>query len=134
MVFELSIVPLVVERATEDDLVALERLCEQQQTALGDERYTMEMSAEFHVRVTACTHNAAVEMLVGSFHGPLLMSLKEAKTAEPLMGHRGAREHLEFVHAVRQRDIAEAEAIMRTHVQRTAGRLVLSRPSGPRSS
>src|SRR3954469_14500210 len=30
MVFELGIVPLVVERATEDDLVALERLCAEQ--------------------------------------------------------------------------------------------------------
>ena len=66
MVFELGIVPLVVERATEEDLVALERLCEDQQTALDDQRYTMEMSAEFHVRVAASTHNKAVEMLVQS--------------------------------------------------------------------
>ena len=123
MVFELGIVPLVVERATEDDLVALERLCSEQEQALEDERYTMEMSAEFHVRVAACTHNPAIEMLVQSFHGPLLMSLKEAQTAEPLMGHRGAREHLEFVHAIRRRDVAEAEGIMRTHVERTAGRV-----------
>ena len=86
MVFELGIVPLVVERATEEDLVALERLCEEQQAALDDERYTMEMSAEFHVRVAASTHNKAVEMIVHSFHGPLLMSLKEAQIAEPLDG------------------------------------------------
>ena len=123
MVFELGIVPLVVERATEDDLVALERLCEDQQAALDDQRYTMEMSAEFHVRVAASTHNAAIEMLVHSFHGPLLMSLKEAQITEPLMGHRGAHEHLDFVHAVRRRDVAEAEAIMRTHIGRTATRV-----------
>ncbi|GAA3156383.1 FadR/GntR family transcriptional regulator [Blastococcus jejuensis] len=123
MVFELGIVPLVVERATEEDLVALERLCEDQQTALDDQRYTMEMSAEFHVRVAASTHNKAVEMLVQSFHGPLLMSLKEAQIAAPLMGHRGAHEHLDFVHAVRRRDVAAAEAIMRTHIDRTATRL-----------
>jgi len=123
MVFELGIVPLVVDRATEEDLVALERLCDEQEKALEDERYNMEMSAEFHVRVAACTHNPAIEMLVQSFHGPLLMSLKEAHNAEPLMGHRGAREHLDFVHAVRRRDIIEAENIMRTHVERTAGRV-----------
>jgi GntR family transcriptional regulator, transcriptional repressor for pyruvate dehydrogenase complex len=51
------------------------------------------------------------------------MSLKEAQHAEPLMGHRGAREHLEFVHAVRRRDVETAEGIMRTHVERTAGRV-----------
>ena len=123
MVFELGIVPLVVERATEDDLVALERLCAEQQAALEEERYTMEMSAEFHVAVAASTHNAAIEMLVQSFHGPLLMSLKEAQIAEPLMGHRGAREHLDFVQAVRRRDVPAAEQIMRTHVERTAARV-----------
>lgn len=123
MVFELGIVPLVVERATEEDLVALERLCSDQQAALDAERYTMEMSAEFHVRVAASTHNKAVEMLVQSFHGPLLMSLKEAQIAAPLMGHRGAHEHLEFVHAVRRRDVAAAEAIMQVHIDRTATRV-----------
>lgn len=123
MVFELGIVPLVVERATEDDLVALERLCDDQQAALADQRYTMEMSAEFHVRVAASTHNKAVEMIVQSFHGPLLMSLKEAQIAEPLMGHRGAHEHLAFVQAVRRKDVAEAESIMREHVERTASRV-----------
>ena len=78
MVFELGIVPLVVERATEDDLVALERLCHEPSgdSAGGPGGYTMEMSAEFHVRTAACTHNPAIEMLVGSFHGPLLMSLE----------------------------------------------------------
>jgi GntR family transcriptional repressor for pyruvate dehydrogenase complex len=123
MVFELGIVPLVVERATEEDLDVLEQLCRNQQAALEEGRYTMEMSAEFHVRVAASTHNAAIEMLVQSFHGPLLMSLKEAQIAAPLMGHRGAQEHLDFVHAVRRRDVAAAESIMRTHVQRTATRV-----------
>lgn len=123
MVFELGIVPLVVERATEEDLDALEQLCAQQQEALDRGGYTMEMSADFHVRVAACTHNAAVEMLVQSFHGPLLMSLKEAQIAAPLMGHRGAEEHRDFVRALRDRDVAAAEDIMRTHVERTASRV-----------
>lgn len=125
MVFELGIVPLVVERATEEDLMVLEKLCAEQRHALEEKRYTMEMSAEFHVAVAASTHNAAVEMLVESFHGPLLMSLKEAQIAEPLMGHRGAQEHRDFVEAVRRRDTEAARAIMHTHVQRTADRVAL---------
>ncbi|MCW2581112.1 MAG: transcriptional regulator, GntR family protein [Blastococcus sp.] len=122
-VFELGIIRLVVERATEEDLDALERLCADQKSALEAQRYTMEMSAEFHVRLAASTHNAAIEMLVQSFHGPLLMSLKEAHIVEPLMGVRGAQEHLDVVNAVRRRDVAEAEAIMRSHIDRTAARV-----------
>ena len=43
----------------------------------------MTLSAEFHSRVAACTHNAAVEMLIQSFRGPMLMSLNEAQTIAP---------------------------------------------------
>lgn len=122
-VVEMGIVPLVVERATEEDLEDLAELCRSGQAALDAGRYTMEMSAEFHIRVAASTHNPGVEMLVRSFHGPLLMSLKEAKVAEPLMGHRGAEEHVEFVAAVRARDVERATAIMRAHIDRTASRV-----------
>ena len=122
-VVEIGIVPLVVERATLDDLDDLEALCHSGQAALDAGRYTMEMSADFHVRVAASTHNPAVEMLVRSFHGPLLMSLKEAKVAEPRMGHRGAEEHLGFVQAVRSGDVATATEIMRVHIDRTATRV-----------
>jgi GntR family transcriptional repressor for pyruvate dehydrogenase complex len=126
MVFELGIVPLVVERATADDIAALKEICERQRKALKDSSYSMTLSAEFHVRVAACTHNAAIEMLVQSFHGPLLMSLREAQTVAPLMGHRGTAEHSEFVDAVEQREVAVATAIMREHIQRTADRVALA--------
>ncbi len=122
-VVELGIVPMVVERATAADLDDLESLCRSGREALEAGRYTMEMSADFHVRVAASTHNPAVEMLVRSFHGPLLMSLKEAKVAEPLMGHLGAEEHLGFVQAVRAGAVAAATDLMRVHIGRTATRV-----------
>jgi DNA-binding GntR family transcriptional regulator len=83
----------------------------------------MTLSAEFHARVAAYTHNAAIEMLVQSFHGPLLMSLREVQVVAPLMGHRGTTEHGEFVEAVERRDVAAATEIMRRHLQRTADRV-----------
>lgn len=127
LVFELGIVPLVVERATEEDLDDLRRLCDDHAAALDRGDYTMTMSADFHVRVAACTHNAAIEMLVQSFHGPLLMSLLEAQVVAPLMGHRGASEHRGFVEAVARRDAAAATEIMRTHLERTAARVAATR-------
>ena len=83
----------------------------------------MAKSAEFHVRLAACTHNAAIEMLVHSFHGPLLMSLREAATAAPLMGQRGVYEHRDLVEAIAARDVAAATEIMHRHLSRTARRL-----------
>ncbi|GAA1010257.1 GntR family transcriptional regulator [Acrocarpospora pleiomorpha] len=126
MVFELGIVPLVVERATTEDIAALKEICARQRAALKDDSYSMTLSAEFHVRVAACTHNVAIEMLVQSFHGPLLASLREAQTLAPLMGRRGNTEHQAFVDAIEAGDTEAATKIMREHLQRTADRVAKS--------
>jgi GntR family transcriptional regulator, transcriptional repressor for pyruvate dehydrogenase complex len=131
IVFELGILPLVVERATDDDIEELRVLVEQGLSALETGSYTMAMSAAFHVRVASSTHNPAIEMLVQSFHGPMLMSLQQAQVAAPLMGRRGAHEHVELVEAIKQRDVERARAIMTRHLQRTADRLAEHPDAGP---
>jgi GntR family transcriptional repressor for pyruvate dehydrogenase complex len=122
-VLEMGIIPLVVERATDEDIEQLRDMVRQHQQALKDGEFGLPMSADFHVRIAACTHNKALEMLVQSFHGPLLMSMRDAQVAAPLMGHRGTTEHRDFVEALADRDTARAEEIMRTHLQRTARRV-----------
>jgi DNA-binding FadR family transcriptional regulator len=123
MVFELGVLPLAVERATKEDIAELLDMVDEGQIALRNETYSMAMSAAFHVRVATCTHNTAVEMLVRSFHGPLLMSLREARVAAPLMGHRGTDEHLEIALAIERRDVDAAVLVMRRHLERTAERV-----------
>lgn len=123
MVFELGIIPMAVERATDEDVAALVAMVGEAQVALKSDTYTMAMSAAFHVRIATCTHNPAIEMLVRSFHGPLLMSLQEARVAAPLMGHRGTEEHLELARAIERRDVEAALKIMRVHLERTASRV-----------
>jgi GntR family transcriptional regulator, transcriptional repressor for pyruvate dehydrogenase complex len=123
LVFELGIIPTVIERATDEDIDDLRAMTRDHIDALRRDEYTMAMSADFHNRVGACTHNAAIEMLVRSFHGPLLMSLREAATAAPLMGQRGTVEHRDFVEAIANRDADKATTIMRKHISRTARRL-----------
>ncbi len=123
MVFELGILPLVVERATERDVADLRALVDKGLRALENGSYTMSMSAEFHVRVASCTHNPAIETLVHSFHGPLLMSLQQARVAAPLMGRRGTHEHAELVEAIERRDAGRAREILTAHLERTAARV-----------
>jgi GntR family transcriptional regulator, transcriptional repressor for pyruvate dehydrogenase complex len=123
IILEVGIVPLVCERATEDDLDELEKICERSEMALREGDYTMDMSLEFHARVAQATHNPALEMMVESFRGPILMSLKEAREAAPEMGGLGTKEHEKFIEAVRKRDADAAAHIMREHLFRTAGRV-----------
>lgn len=122
-VFENGIVPLVVARATEQDIADLNAMVDGHEAALREGTYGMPMSAAFHVRFAASAHNAVIESLVRSFHGPLLMSLREAQVAQPLMGHRGTVEHREIVAAVAARDTARAQALMAGHLRRTARRV-----------
>jgi DNA-binding FadR family transcriptional regulator len=122
-ILEVGIVPLVCERATEEDLNALDGICARSEAAFSAGDYTMGMSAEFHVRVAQATHNPAVVMLVDSFRGPMLMSLETARQAAPEMGGLGTEEHKRFVSAVRKRDPEAASRIMRKHLERTAHRL-----------
>jgi len=123
MVLEVGIVPLVCERATEEDLADLERICARSEEALRADDYSMDMSLEFHTRVAQSTHNPAVVMLVESFRGPILMSLQQAREAAPEMGGLGTQEHERFIEAVRRRDADAATRIMREHLERTAHRL-----------
>lgn len=123
MVFELNILPLAVERATDADIADLRSLVKEAQDALKHDAYTMDMSAAFHNRLASCTHNPAIEMLVQSFHGPLLMSLNEARVNAPLMGRRGTTEHGKLVEALASRDADAAMKVMLTHLKRTASRV-----------
>ena len=123
LILEVGIVPLVCERATEEDLAALEKICERSEEALRNGEYSMDMSLEFHTAVAQATHNPALEMLVESFRGPILMSLQEAREVAPEMGGLGTKEHEQFIEAVRRRDAGEASRIMREHLTRTARRV-----------
>jgi len=123
LILEVGIVPLVCARATEEDLTALEDICDRSREAIQNGTYTMALSAEFHAQVAASTHNPALSMLVDSFRGPIRMSLESAKATAPEMGVLGTDEHERFTRAVRRRDAEVASTIMREHLERTAHRV-----------
>lgn len=118
-IIELGIVPLVCERATEQDLSDLRELCDTGAQAREQGNYSVALSFDFHLRIAAATHNPAVAMLLQSFREPIIMSLSEAHHT----GRQGADEHRDFVHAVGRQDVAEAMRIMTHHLQRTAVRV-----------
>lgn len=119
-VIEVGILPFVVQRATEQDVAGLRRLVDEGYEALSRDAYTMSLSASFHVAISACAHNPAIETLVQSFHGPMLLSLRQAQIVAPAMGRRGTDEHAALVDAIEKRDVEDAVTVMTTHLDRTA--------------
>lgn len=122
-VFELGIVPLVCERATDEDVAALYEICDRSAAALQGDDYPLELSAEWHESFALASHNRAVALLVASLHGPLLRSLERARETAPLHGRRGVDEHRSIVDAVAARDAVRATEVMNTHLLRTAERV-----------
>ncbi|MDO8384663.1 MAG: FadR/GntR family transcriptional regulator [Microbacterium sp.] len=122
-IFEVGILPLVIERATPDDVADLRILVAAATAAKEDGVYETAMSAAFHVRLAACTHNPALEALMESFHGPLLSSLREAQSVAPDMGFRGVEEHGAIVDAIEERRLDDAQRILTEHLGRTAQRV-----------
>ncbi|WIX79198.1 FCD domain-containing protein [Amycolatopsis carbonis] len=122
-IVELGALPLIVERATDDDIDALFKLAEEGQAAVDEDAYTVDISARFHIRLAECAHNTALAMLIQSFHGPMLMSLREAREHAPAMGKRGTDEHRRLAEAIRERDLAAAQHVMSEHIARTAQRV-----------
>jgi GntR family transcriptional repressor for pyruvate dehydrogenase complex len=119
MLFETGIVPLVCERATEEDFADLEKICERSAGALREGACSVETSLEFHARVAQATHNVAQGLLAESFRGPILMSLREAGAAAAETDCTAIWEHKQFIAAIRRRNTDEASHIMRTHLART---------------
>lgn len=123
-VFELGIVAMVCERATDEDIAALQEICDRSQAALAEQdEYPLELSADWHNRYAWAAHNRAVSMLVESLRGPLLMSLERAREAAPSHGRRGVDEHRQLTAAIADRDAVHATELMTAHLTRTADRL-----------
>lgn len=120
LIFEVCIMPMLVQRATEQDVAELRALTQAHVHAAREGTYTSTMSAQFHNRFGACARNLAIEALMCSFHGPLRTSARDVRTAPRTLNPRGAVEHREIVEAVAVGDTVTASTIMRRHIARKA--------------
>jgi GntR family transcriptional repressor for pyruvate dehydrogenase complex len=123
MVLELGIVPLVCERATDEDIAALYEICDRASASLEAGDYPLALSAEWHTRYARASHNSAIVMLVETLHDPLIKSLERARETAPSHGRRGVEEHRNLVDAIAERDVARVTELMKVHLERTAERL-----------
>jgi DNA-binding FadR family transcriptional regulator len=114
--FELGIVSLVCERATEADIRELRQLCDEAEEAREVGGYSVAMSFGFHLRVATAAHNPAIEMIMESFREAILMSMRQAHHE----GKQGVAEHRAYIDAIERGDALPARRILADHLQRTA--------------
>ncbi|GGI02380.1 FadR/GntR family transcriptional regulator [Egicoccus halophilus] len=124
LALEVEAVRLACTRATDDDIRALLDICTRTESALQTGDYDIRLSAEFHVRLAAASHNPAFALVVEALYGPMLVSLAEAKEGSQDYGIGPDRnEHRDIVTAISSRDEGQAVEIMQHHLKRQTQRL-----------
>lgn len=130
-VLEPRLMPLVCDRATEEDLADLLVLCDRAHDALEAGWYPAELLTRFHLRVARCTRNAVTELIVRCLHDPL--SLEGCRQATGTI-EDGLHQHQELVTAIAERDPARASAIMARHLATARARPAPYRGAGQRAA
>lgn len=116
LILETGLVGLIVARADDEDLEALESLCEEAEQALQEGTYGPAHSERFHTRLAECAHNPALSLLAGTFAGPLSMVGLRKRTVRENRHRRSIAYHRRIVQAIRDRDAQEFERIAREHL------------------
>jgi DNA-binding FadR family transcriptional regulator len=119
MVIELGAIPFICQRATASDIADLREICARAKALEAAGQRTPATSVEFHLRLLACTHNPALEMIGYALREPLASSLDET---QPAGTHRSRGEHEQLVGAIEARDVGLATEIMSRHLRRTLKR------------
>lgn len=107
---------LAAQRATEDDIVILEALRQEQaSTPVEDRRRLLDIDHKFHQAVAQAAHN---KYLADSLERLFGLSQRLWYLALPELGFlpSAVEKHLDLVHAIKNGDGDEAERIMRAHV------------------
>lgn len=116
MIIETNIAGLAAERATPDDLVAMEQAIAQAREgdAAGDPHFTPH-SVEFHVALAQAAKNDFLLFTVNSFRS-LFYEVLEKLIPAPDMSERAIEDHQKILDALKGRQATRARELMREHL------------------
>jgi DNA-binding GntR family transcriptional regulator len=122
VMLEVPALAMVIERASDEDLEAIERrlmACDRAAVA-GDIPAFLLADREFHLGLLGLSGNRRLVHLVGQLRDQTqLVGIRNLADAGKLAAT--AREHRPIVEAVRARDADAAQALMRAHLRHTRG-------------
>ncbi|MCF1485194.1 GntR family transcriptional regulator [Agrobacterium vitis] len=126
------ILELVIDRATVDQLDALEKLTDEEEHIHhhGDEKSKNVLSGKFHVVLAELGGNAVMTEMLSKIVArlSLVMSLYEEERKDDC----GADHHRLIVSAIKAKDLAKAQQLMDHHLADIEGRVRLTEGQGDR--
>lgn len=118
VLLEISILDLVIDKVTDEDLEELREIVARSRELLEAGRYDTKLSVRFHSRLAECARNEAVTLLAKTFAGPLSMAAVRVRESRDEGQRRTVEEHKGILAAVENRDRDEAIASLRAHLLR----------------
>ena len=116
-ILELNVIPLVCERATDDDIEDLLASCDRSTEMATHGSCPLTMAAGFHCGVAKASHNAAIALLAGSFYQYELGLAVPVDDQHPESGLAAQQAHRRLVAAIADRDVEKAMRIMDSHLR-----------------
>ncbi len=122
---ELSVIPVVVHKATDDDWMRFERLLLEMDLAMAEQRMDLYVQADqdFHELLVEATHNPLLQMLQPMVRWIFLEiqrtldATEESKQGWLESEEQGWKDHREIVSAMRRGDVVGAQAVMKSHLE-----------------
>lgn len=116
-VLDAAVVSLAAERASDEDLAALEAIVEREQAS----DWWKAPCTEFHMAVARATHNQSLYVvvkaawLIGAGTGAQISDRLDQVRKKPAVGKAATQAHRDVLQALTARDSTKASAIMRQH-------------------
>jgi len=117
---------LAAERATPDELDALERCAAESDASVDDDEAFMRIDLELHGLISAAARNVLLARLVDSI-GELAIASRVATTSVPGLKEQSVLDHRAIVRAIGARDPEAAAAAMLTHLENVERRRLAAR-------
>lgn len=117
---EAQIAELAAERATEEDIAAIQESLERMEGAGSNISEIMKFDREFHVNIARAAHNAIfLSMMVSLAEGlkeKLWVNLKKKSWGTPGHSQKYLKEHIQILNAIKNRDSKVASSKMCDHL------------------
>jgi DNA-binding FadR family transcriptional regulator len=114
---EMLAVSLACQRRTDEDLARLEAVLRQTEKLLEQGGNIVAADTEFHIALVDATHNSVLVRVLNAFYR-FTAHRREVLFADRAQGKASAHEHALLIEHIRNRDIAKAQELILSHMDR----------------
>lgn len=118
MALELSVVPVVIRRATDEDWLRFERQLLEMKLAIAEQKMELFTQADqdFHELLIEATHNPLLQMLQPIVRW-IFIEIQRAMVPTLEDSNKALKEHRAIITAMRDGDVTKAQALLEDHLK-----------------